>query len=72
MELDGNSIIASIVVSGVGFVLFSYGRKMGRAPHVLIGLILMVFPYFVPHVLAMFGIGALLCALLYMAVRVGY
>jgi hypothetical protein len=72
VELDGNSIIASIVVSGVGFVFFSYGRKMSRAPHIITGLILMVFPYFVPNVLAMFGIGALLCALLYLAVRAGY
>jgi hypothetical protein len=72
VELDGNSIIASIVVSGVGFVLFSYGRKMSRAPHVIVGLILMVFPYFVPGVLMMFGIGTLLCGLLYLAVRAGY
>ncbi|HEY6079040.1 MAG TPA: hypothetical protein VIW29_09570 [Polyangiaceae bacterium] len=72
MELDGNSIIASIVVSGVGCVFFSYGRKMSRAPHVVAGIVMMVFPYFVSNVLAMFGIGALLCALLYMAVRVGY
>jgi hypothetical protein len=72
VDLDANSIIASIVVSGVGFVLFSYGRKMSRAPHIVAGLVLMVFPYFVPNVLAMLGIGALLCGLLYMAVRAGY
>lgn len=72
MELDGNSIIASIVVSGVGFVLFSYGRKMSRVPHVVTGIVLMVFPYFVSNVLLMFGIGALLCALLYVVVRAGY
>lgn len=66
------TLVAGFVVSGVGFVLFSYGRKMSRAPHVLTGLVLMVFPYFVSSVLAVFGIATLLCALLYGAVRAGY
>lgn len=60
------------MVSGVGFVLFSYGRKMGRLPQVVGGLILMVFPYFVPNVLLMLGIATALCLLLYGALRAGY
>lgn len=67
-----STLVAGFVVSGVGFVLFSYGRKMSRAPHVLFGLVLMVFPYFVPSVLAALGIAALLCGLLYLVVRAGY
>jgi hypothetical protein len=72
VDLDVSSIAAGFVVSGVGFVLFNYGRKMGRIPHLAIGLILMVFPYFVPSVLLMFGIAALLCGLLYLGVRHGF
>ena len=72
MNVDVNSLAAGLAVSGLGFVLFSYGRKMGRAPHVVAGLILMVFPYFVPNVLAMFGIAGVLCALLSVAVLRGY
>jgi hypothetical protein len=72
VDLSASYLIANFAVSGVGFVLFSYGRKMSRAPQVLVGLLLMVFPYFVPSVLAMLGIAALLCGLLYMAVRSGY
>lgn len=72
MNLDASSLIAGFVVSGVGFVLFSYGRKMGRVPQVITGLVLMVFPYFVPNVLLMLGIGAALCGLLYLANRAGY
>jgi len=53
-------------------VLFTYGRKMGRAPHFVTGLILMIFPYFVPSVLLMLGIGALLSGLCYLATRAGY
>lgn len=66
-----SSIAAGFVVSGVGFVLFNYGRKMARLPHVVVGLVLMVFPYFVPSVLVMLGIAALLCGLLYVAVQRG-
>jgi hypothetical protein len=32
----------------------------------------MVFPYFVPNVLLMLGIGAALCGLLYLANRAGH
>ncbi len=66
------TLVASFVVSGIGFVLFSYGRKMSRAPHVLVGLVLLVFPYFVSSVLAVLGIAALLCGLLYFVARAGY
>lgn len=72
MNFDLSSLVCGLIVSSVGFVLFQYGRKMSRAPHVLAGLILMVFPYFVPGVLVMFGIAALLCGLLFVAVRAGY
>ena len=69
MDLDVNSIAAGLVVSSIGFIIFSYGRKMSRPPHVLFGLVLMLFPYVVPSVLAMFGIAALLCVLLWMAAQ---
>ena len=72
VNFDASTLIAGFLVSGVGFVLFSYGRKMGRAPHVIAGLVLMAFPYFVPNVWLMLGIGAVLCGLLYGAIRLGY
>jgi len=72
LDLSASYLIANFAVSGVGFVLFSYGRKMSRMPQVVTGLVLMIFPYFVPGVLAMLGVAALLCGLLYMAVRAGY
>lgn len=72
MSFDAGNLIAGFLISGVGFVLFSYGRKLGRIPHVVIGLLLMVFPYFVPSVLLMVGIGVLLCGLLLLATRAGY
>jgi hypothetical protein len=69
---DTSSIIAGLIVSSVGFVLFSYGKKMSRPPHMVVGLVLMVFPYFIPGVIWMLTIGALICALLWVAVQRGY
>ncbi len=70
--MDAGSLIAGLMVSSVGFVFFSYGRRMSRIPHVTAGLLLMVFPYFAPGVLAMIAIAALLCGLLYLVTRAGY
>lgn len=72
MDLDAGSLIAGFVVSGVGFVFFNFGRKMGRPIHVITGLVLMVYPYFIPTVWVMLVIGAALCALNYLAVQRGY
>jgi hypothetical protein len=71
MSLDPNSLLASLVVSGVGWVLFSYGRKQHRMPQTAIGLIMLVYPYFVPDVAWMLGLAPLLLALLWLLTRLG-
>jgi hypothetical protein len=72
LDIDASSLIAGLAVSSVGFVLFSYGKKMSRPPQMIGGLLLMVFPYFIPGVAWMLAIGALLCALVWVAVQRGY
>jgi hypothetical protein len=72
MNFDMGTIVAGLVVSSIGFILFRYGRSMSRAPHIVTGLVLIVFPYFIPGVWLMFAIAALLCALCYVATRAGY
>lgn len=72
MNLDVGSLIVSFIVAGVGFILFSYGRSMKRAPHIGVGLTLMVFPYFVSSAWWTLGIAAVLCAGLTTAVRFGW
>jgi hypothetical protein len=70
--MDLTSLVAGFVVSGVGYVLFSYGRKLSRTPQLLGGVILMVFPYFVPSVPWMLLIASLLATLIWVAARMGY
>jgi hypothetical protein len=62
-------LFASLLVGSIGFVLFRYGRAQRRMPHTGMGVVLMVYPYFVTNVGAMLVIAALLCAALWSAVR---
>lgn len=71
MDFDGGSLIASLIVSSIGFVVFAYGRKLARIPQVLIGLVMMGFPYFVPDTLLMSIIAGVLLVGLWVAVRFG-
>jgi hypothetical protein len=71
LNLDANTLLAGLLVSSIGFVLLTYGRKASRFPHLCTGLILLVYPYFVPGALLTLGIGALILTLLWIAVRSG-
>ena len=61
----------SLVPSGIGFVLFMYGRKQDRWAHLVAGLALMVYPYFVNTVTQMLGAGLLIAVLFWWALRSG-
>jgi len=69
--MDGNTILAGFAVSTVGFGFFMYGKKQGRAPQIVCGLLSMIYPYFVGGPLLIFGIFAALLALLWVALRMG-
>lgn len=43
----------SLVPSGIGFVLFVYGKKQERWAHLSAGLALMIYPYFATTVVQM-------------------
>lgn len=72
MSFDATSLFVSLLISSVGFVLLSYGRKMSRPPHLIAGLLLLAYPYFVPSVVVMLVIAAAILAALWIAVQQGY
>jgi len=72
MSFDPGVLFLSLVTSGIGFVLFVYGKKQGRAPQLAGGLALMVYPYFVSTVTMMLAIGTAICAAVWLAVRQGW
>jgi hypothetical protein len=72
MDFDPTLIFFSLIPSGIGFVLFMYGKKQQRMPQLVIGLVMMVYPYFTPTVLSMVGVGAALGGALYFMISAGW
>ena len=72
MHLQTGPFMASLLVSAVGVVLFYYGRKMTRFPHLLVGIAMLVYPYFTGSVLVMALVAVGLLAALGLAVRLGW
>lgn len=72
MDIDVGSLLLSFAISGVGFVFFSYGKKMARGPQIFFGLVLMVFPYFITTTWIMGAVAASLLALLWLTLHLGW
>ncbi|MDA1183275.1 MAG: hypothetical protein O2930_01355 [Acidobacteria bacterium] len=72
MDLDSALLMLSLIPSGVGFVLFVYGRKVSRWPQLIAGLRLMVYPYFAGDVVTLISVGALLGGGLYVMIQAGW
>jgi hypothetical protein len=58
--MDATWLFISGLFSLLGMAVFVYGRRQRTATHTLIGVLLMVYPYFVSSMLALIGIGGLL------------
>jgi len=71
MSLDPESLLASLLVSGVGWVLFSYGRKVRRPPQIGIGFLMLVYPYFVSSIAWMLGLVPALLLCLWLLIKLG-
>jgi hypothetical protein len=69
--VNPNALLASVLLGSVGLGFFMYGKKQRRAPHLAVGVLLMVYPYFVSNVALMLVIGAALVALLYLVSYLG-
>jgi hypothetical protein len=72
MSFDSTWLFLSMIPAGLGFVLFMYGKKQQRWPHLAAGILLMAYPYFTQTALSMFGVGAVICVALWYVVRLGW
>lgn len=72
MENEAALFLLSLIVSGVGFVLFAYGRKMLRPPQLVAGLALMIYPYFTSTMPSLLLGGSLIAVGLYGALSLGW
>jgi hypothetical protein len=72
MTIDPTWLFLSLFPSGIGFVLFVYGRKQSRWPHIVAGLLFMTYPYVATSTLSLVGVGVGLGVALWYAVRLGW
>jgi len=71
MVFDANAFLLSMLIGGVGFVAFVYGKKQSRLPQMLAGVTLMAFPYFVSNLWLMLGIAVAVVGAMFVAIRLG-
>ena len=72
MDIDATWVFLSLIPSGAGFVLMVYGKKQGRWPHAIAGVLLTIYPYFTNSVASLVGVGAVITLGLYFAVQSGW
>ena len=72
MSFDPGTLFLSLITSGIGFVLFMYGKKQDRMPQLVAGIVLMVYPYFVSSLLMNVLAGAGIIAAMWLAIRQGW
>jgi hypothetical protein len=60
------NFIGGMLFGSIGFVAFIYGKRMHVWKPMLLGLALMAYPYFVENDIALFAIGAVGTAALFL------
>jgi hypothetical protein len=62
---EPSDFFAMLVFSITGLLAFKRGKREVHLPHIIIGLILMLYPYFVPNGLWLWFAGIVLTGLLF-------
>lgn len=60
MNLDSTYIFFSLIWSIFGLAYFVYGKKQGHFVSLVVGIVLMVFPYFITETTSMNVVGVIL------------
>ena len=63
--MNTSTLLAGIVFGAVGTVAFIYGKKQSEMRIMIIGVLLLVYPYLIENAIAQWVIGALLTAALF-------
>ncbi len=56
MDLSFSNLFSSLVIGTIGLGLFLFGKRTGRMGPLGIGLLMCVYPYFIPNVLVLWGV----------------
>jgi hypothetical protein len=58
-------LLWGLLFSSIGLGFFLYGKKQRAVVPLVCGLVLMIYPYFIPNVVALVAIGIVLTAIPY-------
>jgi len=72
LSIDPLWLFLSLIPSGIGFVLFVYGKKEQRWSLAIGGLAMMVYPYLATNVATLIGGGVAIGAAIWYAGRLGW
>lgn len=64
-NISAGALVAGFVFGVFGFFIFKYGKQESNGKRMILGLILMVYGYFVPNPWAAWAIGIILVFLNY-------
>ncbi len=60
-----SNLFAGLIFGSIGFVAFIYGKKIASFRPMIIGIVLMIYPYLISGTLFLYLIGIALTASLY-------
>ena len=63
--MNAGVLLWGLLFSSIGLGFFLYGRKQRAVVPLVCGLVLMIYPYFIPNVIALVAIGVVLTAVPY-------
>ena len=63
--MDVGILLWGLLFSSIGLGFFLYGKKQRAVVPLVCGLVLMIYPYFIPNVIALVAIGVVLSAVPY-------
>jgi hypothetical protein len=63
--VDAGVLLWGLLFSSIGLGFFLYGKKQRAVVPLVCGLVLMVYPYFIPNVMVLVAIGVVLIAVPY-------
>jgi hypothetical protein len=63
---SGLNLLGGLIFGSIGFVAFIYGKRMHVGKPMLLGLALMVYPYFIENDIVLFAIGIVGTAALFL------
>jgi hypothetical protein len=72
VDIDANALLVSLLVGLIGTALFVYGKRQGRVSSMVVGVALVIYPYFIPNTVLVIVIAAALMMALWGASRLGW